>query len=87
VPDSLKLDHGICDDMKSIVTVSKAELHELQRGHQKKTKEISGGAGSSLGDDYKVSNRYSFFVYLIKKLTCGGKMPPSIAHVIVGWAF
>lgn len=54
LPDSLKLDHVICDNVKSVVTASKAELHELQREHQEKTKGISGNADRSLGDDYKV---------------------------------
>ncbi|KAK3139134.1 hypothetical protein QOZ80_5AG0378360 [Eleusine coracana subsp. coracana] len=54
VDDSLKLDLGICDDVKSIITASKAELHELLSGHQEKTKGISGNADRSLGYDYKV---------------------------------
>ncbi|TVU01229.1 hypothetical protein EJB05_53331, partial [Eragrostis curvula] len=54
IDDSLKLDHGICENVKSTVTSSKVELHELQRGHQEKTKGISGNADRSLGDDYKV---------------------------------
>ncbi|GJN14012.1 hypothetical protein PR202_gb00783 [Eleusine coracana subsp. coracana] len=54
VSDSLKLDLGICDNVKSIITASKAELHELLSGHQEKTKGISGNADRSLGYDYKV---------------------------------
>lgn len=63
VPDSLKLDHGICDNVKSVVTASKAELHELKRGHQEKTKGISRNAYKSLGDDYKVLI-FSFIWYI-----------------------
>lgn len=54
--DSLKLDHGICENVKSITMTSRAELHDLQRGHCEKTKVITGNADTSLGDDYTVSN-------------------------------
>ncbi|KAG2538638.1 kinesin-like protein KIN-5A [Panicum virgatum] len=52
--DSLKLDHGICENVKSITMTSRAELHDLQRGHCEKTKVITGNADTSLGDDYTV---------------------------------
>jgi len=55
-PDSLKLDHGICDNVKSIVMTSRTELHDLEHGHYEKTKVVTGNADRSLGDDYKVSN-------------------------------
>ncbi|KAL6905795.1 hypothetical protein ACP4OV_003396 [Aristida adscensionis] len=54
IDDSLKLDHGMCDNVKSVITASKAELHDLQRGHHEKTSEISGNADRSLEHDYKV---------------------------------
>ncbi|CAD6270911.1 unnamed protein product [Miscanthus lutarioriparius] len=54
IDDSLKLDHGICDNVKSIVMTSRTELHDLEHGHYEKTKGITGNADRSLGDDYKV---------------------------------
>jgi kinesin family protein 11 len=54
IDDSLKLDHGICENVKSITMTSRAELHDLQRGHCEKTIVITGNADTSLGDDYTV---------------------------------
>ncbi|KAL6640614.1 hypothetical protein ACP70R_021737 [Stipagrostis hirtigluma subsp. patula] len=54
IDDSLQVDHGMCDNVKSIIIASRVELHDLQRGHHEKTTEISGNAERSLGDDYKV---------------------------------
>ncbi|OEL24830.1 Kinesin-like protein KIN-5A [Dichanthelium oligosanthes] len=54
IDGSLKLDHGICENVKSTINTSRGELHDLQSGHHDKTKEISGDAERSLGDDYKV---------------------------------
>jgi hypothetical protein len=53
--ESLRLDHGICEAVKPIITASQAQLHDLQRSHHEKTLVISGNADRSLGDDYKVS--------------------------------
>jgi hypothetical protein len=64
LPDSLKLDHGICDNVKSIVMTSRAELHDLEHGHYEKTKVITGNADRSLGDDYKVSNISLLGIYI-----------------------
>ncbi|XP_062182977.1 kinesin-like protein KIN-5A [Phragmites australis] len=52
--DSLKLDHGNCENVKSMIIASRAELQHLQHGHHEKTTEISGNADRSLGDYYKV---------------------------------
>ncbi|KAM0849728.1 hypothetical protein ACQ4PT_053551 [Festuca glaucescens] len=54
IDDSLRLDHGICEAVKPIITASQAQLHDLQRSHHEKTLVISGNADRSLGDDYKV---------------------------------
>ena len=64
LPDSLKLDHGICDNVKSIVMTSRAELHDLEHGHYEKTKVITANADRSLGDDYKVSNISLLGIYI-----------------------
>lgn len=52
--DSLKLDHGICENVKSITMTSSAQLDDLQRGHCEKTTLITGNADRSLGEDYTV---------------------------------
>jgi hypothetical protein len=62
--DSLKFDHGICENVKSITMTSRAELHDLQRGHCEKTTVIAGNADTSLGDDYTVSNVSLFGIYI-----------------------
>ena len=62
--DSLKLDHDICESVKSITMTSRAELHDLQRGHCEKTKVITGNADTSLGDDYTVRNISLFGIYI-----------------------
>ncbi|KAL6630702.1 hypothetical protein ACP70R_028553 [Stipagrostis hirtigluma subsp. patula] len=54
VDDSLNVDRGMCDNVKSIIIASRAELHDLQCGHHEKTTEMSGNAERSLGHDYKV---------------------------------
>ncbi|XP_051186264.1 kinesin-like protein KIN-5A [Lolium perenne] len=54
IDESLRLDHGICEAVKPIITASQAQLHDLQRSHHEKTLVISGNADRSLGDDYKV---------------------------------
>jgi len=54
IDDSLRLDHGICENVKSIVMTSRTELHDLEHGHYEKTKVITGNADRSLGHDYKV---------------------------------
>ncbi|KAI4991447.1 hypothetical protein ZWY2020_039818 [Hordeum vulgare] len=54
IDDSLRLDRGICETVKPIITVSQTQLHDLQSSHREKTLEISGNANRSLGDDYKV---------------------------------
>jgi kinesin family member 11 len=56
--DSLKLDHGIRENVKSIVMTSRAQLHDLEHGHYEMTKAITGNADRSLGEDYKVSDTY-----------------------------
>lgn len=54
IDDSLKLDHGIRENVKSIVMTSRAQLHDLEHGHYEMTKAITGNADRSLGEDYKV---------------------------------
>lgn len=55
LPDSLKLDHGVCEKVKPIIIASQVELRDMQSRHHEKTVEISGNAKRSLGDVYKVS--------------------------------
>jgi hypothetical protein len=64
LPDSLRLDHGICENVKSIMMTSRTELHDLEHGHYEKTKVITGNADRSLGDDYKVSNISLLGIYI-----------------------
>uniref|UniRef100_A0ACD5XU16 Uncharacterized protein n=1 Tax=Avena sativa TaxID=4498 RepID=A0ACD5XU16_AVESA len=54
IDDSLRLDGGICETVKPIITASQSQLCELQRSHHEKMLVISGNANRSLGDDYKV---------------------------------
>ncbi|CAN6311505.1 unnamed protein product [Urochloa humidicola] len=54
VDDSLKLDHGICENVKSITMTSRGGFHDLHQGHFEKTTVITGDANRSLGDDYTV---------------------------------
>nr|CAB3499878.1 unnamed protein product [Digitaria exilis] len=54
IDDSLKLDHVICENVKSITMTSSAQLDGLQCGHCEKTAIIIGNTNRSLGGDYTV---------------------------------